>query len=218
MRLKLVLALMFALQVSSLAFAQTAEDSTPSLGEVARKNQSVGKAKDPPNKAKVIVSDDDDSALRKSPIPSIALAGSDNLEEILNAIHDYRSKHTPAETEDVVHFWFDEQNQILSAAIENGLRLQKYNQMKMENAQDHPSYAYNPNRDYDPTRYNDYLLSQRWSQRMDARSAHENSLIISRIQQAFLRVRVDVICRPNKMQPAAYDWFRIRTANGISSY
>lgn len=218
MRPKFFLALILALQVSLLTFAQTADDSTPSLGEVARKNQSVRKSKDPIDKPKVAVSDDDDSALHKVPIPSIALAGSDNLEEILNAIHDYRSKHTAAETEEMVHRWFDEQTQVLSAAIDNAARLRNHNQMKMENAQDHPSYPYNRNPDFDPNKYNEYLTGQRFSQRVDNRSAQENSAIIFRIQQAFIRVRADVICRPNKTQPAAYDWFRIRTGNGISSY
>jgi hypothetical protein len=33
-----------------------------------------------------------------------------------------------------------------------------------------------------------------------------------------MRVRVDVICRPYKTKPAAYDWFKIRTTNGIGSF
>jgi len=218
MRPQLILLLIGVAQFSSLTCAQSTDDSPPSLGEAARMNRSIRKAKDPSTKAKRIVNDDDDTALRKSPIPAIALDGPDNVEEILNAIHDYRSKHNAAETEDAVHFWFDEQNQVLSAAIDNVARLQKFNQMKMENAQDRASYPYNGNHDFDPTKYNEYLTGQRWSQRVDNRSAQENSVIIFRIQQTLMRVRTDVICRPNKVQPSAYDWFRIRTANGISSY
>jgi len=212
--LVVILAALFSAQV----IAQSTDGKEPSLGEVARKNQSVKKSKDPSGKPKIVVNDEDDSALRKSPIPAIALDGPDNVEEILNAIHDYRSKHNPAETEDAVHFWFDEQNQILSAAIDSTTRLQKDGQMKMENAQDHVFYVpkgypvyYSP--DFDPQKYNDYLTGQRMSQRVDTRNSQASQFIISRIQQAFMRVRADVICHPNKVQPSAYDWFTIRTAN-----
>jgi len=36
-----------------------------------------------------------------------------------------------------------------------------------------------------------------------------------RIQQAFFRVRCDVILNRGK---TAYDWFRIRNANGVGTY
>jgi hypothetical protein len=215
MRLKTALLLILMIQVSLPAFAQGAEDSSPSLGEIAKQNASK-KAKDPSGKTKWVVSDDDDTALRKSPIPSIALEGPDNIDQILNAIHEYRSKHDQADTEDVVHIWFDQQSEVLSNAIDNIARQQKYNQMKMENAQDHPIYVYNGNHDFDPHKYNEYLTSQRWAQRMDASSAQDNSFVIFRIQEVFLRVRGDVLWRPNKTQPAPYDWFRIRALNGTT--
>lgn len=218
MRRKCVLLVALMLAATVPLFAQISESSDQPLGDVARSNRSVKKTKDPSTTATRIVNDDDGTALRKVPIPAIALDGPDNVQEILDAIHEYRSKHKPNETEDAVHYWFDEQNQVLSAAIDNLARMQHFNQMKMENAQDRASYPYNPNHDFDPSKYNDYLTGQRWSQRVDMRSAQENQVIIFRIQQAFLKVRVDVICRPNKIQPAAYDWFKIRAANGMSSY
>ena len=78
-------------------------------------------------------------SVRKSPIPSIALQGADNTEEVLVAIHDFRATHDAAATEDVVHDWFDEQTEDLSEAIAANLRLQKHNQMRMESAQDRSS-------------------------------------------------------------------------------
>lgn len=218
MRRKCVLLVSLMLAATLPLFAQASESSDQPLGDVARMNRSVKKAKDPSTKATRIVNDDDGTALRKIPFPAIALDGSDNVQDILDSIHEYRSKHNAAETEDAVHYWFDEQNQVLSAAIDNLARLQNFNQMKMENAQDRASYPYNPNHDFDPSKYNEYLTGQRWSQRVDTRNAQENQVVIFRIQQAFWKIRIDVICRPNKTQPAAYDWFKIRTANGISSY
>ena len=65
---------------------------------------------------------------------------------------------------------------------------------------------------------NERLTTERWSQRVESRSSQENFQVIGRIQQALMRVRLDVICRPNKTKPAAYDWFKIRTANGVGSF
>ena len=157
-------------------------------------------------------------SVRKSPIPSIALQGADNTEEVLVAIHDFRATHDAAATEDVVHDWFDEQTEDLSEAIAANLRLQKHNQMRMESAQDRSSYPYNYAYDPDPAKMNERLTTERWSQRVESRSSQENFQVIGRIQQALTRVRLDVICRPNKTKPAAYDWFKIRTANGVGSF
>ncbi len=158
-------------------------------------------------------------SIRKSPIPSIALQGTENSLEILTAIHDYRANHSAEETEDAVHEWFGEQSEVLSAAIDANVRTQKHNQMRMEAAQDRAAYPYNYN--YDPdsaSKMNERMTTERWSQRVESRSAQENFQAISRIQQTLMKVRFDVICRPNKTKPAAYDWFKVRTANGVGTY
>jgi hypothetical protein len=216
---KPLLALILILLFVRPLFAQTADSSAPPLGDVAKKNDATKKDKDSSAKAKRVFTDDN-MAVRKSPIPSIALQGSENTEEILTAIHEFRSTHDLAQTEDVVHAWFDEQTALLSGAIDANVRLQKHNQMRMESAQDRSSYPYYNNYAYDgdSSRFNERLTSERWSQRVEARSSQENFQIISRIQQVLMKVRVDVICRPYKTRPAAYDWFKIRTANGVGAY
>ena len=216
MRWKCLLALVLFLPWASLAGAQSADVPDSPLGDVAKRNDAAKKDKDGTLKAKRVFTDDD--PIRKSPIPAIVLEGQDNTEDILAAIHEYRAKHTPEETENAVHDWFDEQAEVLSAAIDAIARQRKYNQLSMEAAQDRNSYAYNRGFDGDYVKYNERLTSERWSQRVEARSAQENLQVISRIQQSLMKVRVDVICRPNRTSPAAYDWFRIRTANGIGTY
>ena len=148
MRSKFLLTLILALPFLGHSFGQSSDSSDPSLGEVAKKNDAVRKEKDASAKPKHVFTDDDMS-VRKSPIPSIALQGADNTEEVLAAIHDFRATHDAAATEDVVHDWFDEQTEDLSEAIAANLRLQKHNQMRMESAQDRSSYPYNYA--YDPT-------------------------------------------------------------------
>lgn len=215
-----ILVLPFTRQIAGQS-SQTNDDAAPPLGDVAKKNAADKKekenVKDGSAKAKRVFSDDDMS-IRKSPIPSIALQGSENTEQILSAIHDFRWNHSAEETETVVHDWFDEQSAVLSSAIDANLRMQKHNVMRMEGAQDRSSYPYNYGYDPDSSRMNERMTTERWSQRVDARSSQENFQVISRVQQALMKVRVDVICRPNKTKPAAYDWFRIPTANGSGTY
>ena len=214
---KCLLALILTFLFAGQAFSQNGNTASPPLGDVAKKNTASKKENDAFNKAKRVFTDDDLS-VRKNPIPAIALQGTDNVEAVLAAIHEFRATHNAEETENVVHDWFDEQTEVLSAAIEANARLAKHNQLRMEAAQDRASYPYNYNYDGDYTKLNERQTTERWSQRVDARSSQENYQVISRIQQALMKVRVDVICRPNKTRAAAYDWFRIRTANGVGTY
>jgi len=212
----ILLAVILFFSATSQGFSQNNDSSSESLGDVAKKNEVAKKegavGKDKPKR----VFTDDDMSLRKSPIPSIALRGVENTDEILAAIHEYRAHHTPEETEQTVHDWFDDQSVTLSGAIDANLRMQNHNQMRWESAQDRGSYPQYFDGDY--TKLNEKQTTERWSQRVDARSSQENFQVISRMQQVLMKVRVDVICRPNKIKPAAYDWFKIRTANGIGSY
>jgi hypothetical protein len=214
---KWLLALILVLPFTRQALGQSSDNSAPPLGDVAKRNDAAKKEKDAPAKAKRVFTDDDMS-VRKSPIPAIALQGADNTGEVLAAIHEFRANHNAEDTENAVHDWFDEQNEVLAAAIEANVRQQKHNQMRMEAAQDRSAYPYNYVYDGDSSRYNERMTTERWSQRVEARNTQENFQVISRVQQALMKVRFDVICRPNKTKPASYDWFRIRTANGVGSY
>jgi len=215
---KPLLALILFLPFMGQAFSQSSDSSAPPLGDVVKKNGVDKKDKDGATKAKHVFSDDD-MLLCKSPFPSIVLQGTENSLEILTAIHDFRANHSAEETEDVVHEWFDEQSEELSAAIDANVRMRKHNQLRMEAAQDRNAYPYNYT--YDPdsaTKMNERMTTERWAQRVENRSAQENNEVISRVQQTLMKVRFDVICRPNKIKPAAYDWFKIRTANGVGTY
>jgi uncharacterized protein involved in type VI secretion and phage assembly len=205
---KWLLALILILPFAGISLGQNSVDgATPPLGDIAKKNKNAVKSK-----AKHVFTEDDMS-VRSGPIPAIALQGADNTEEVLNAIHEFRRTHDAAETERVVHEWYDGQTEILSAAIEGNTRNAQHNQLKMEAAQDR--YAYGNGYDGDYQKLQQRQLSERWSQRSDARSNQENFQTIARIQQAFARVRCDVIFNRGK---TAYDWFRIRSANGVGSY
>lgn len=216
MRRKWLLALVFVLSIMlsmiGLAFGQSTDEGTPApLGDVAKKNKDNSKSK-----AKHVFTDDDLS-VRKNPIPVIALDGTDNTQAILDFIHTFKTAHDASETERVVHEWFDEQSEVLSAAIDSNNRIAQHNQVKMEAAQDGNGYGnpYNASYDGDYSKIRQRQLSEMWAQRSDARSNRDNWQVVQRIQQAFLRVRCDAILNRGK---APYDWFRIRNANGVGTY
>jgi len=213
MRWKWLVAPVFLLSIVGLALGQSTDDGSPApLGDVAKKNKDNSK-----NKAKHVFTDDDLSA-RKNPIPVIALDGTDNTQAILDFIHTFKATHDASETERVVHEWFDEQAEVLSAAIDSNNRIAQHNQVKMEAAQDGNGYGNqygNAGYDGDYSKIRQRQLSEMWAQRSDARSNRDNWQVVQRIQQAFLRVRCDAILNRGK---APYDWFRIRNANGSGTY
>ena len=216
MRWKWFLALILLLPFAAVTFAQSTDNSAPSLGDVAKKNKDTSKDKDKAKPKHVFT--DDDMSVRKSPIPPIALVGVENAQLILDALHEFKSTHDAATTEQMVHAWFDEESQILADAIDNNNRLAQHNRVKMEAAQDGYGYGNPYNAGYDSSDYTkmrERQLSEMWAQRSDARGNQDNYMVITRIQQAFFRVRCDAIFNRNKM---AYDWFRIRNANGVGTY
>jgi hypothetical protein len=193
-------------------FGQSSDDGTPApLGDVAKKNKDASKTK-----AKRVLTDDDLS-VHKGPIPMISLLDADNTQDVLEAIHEFKRTHDAAESERVIHAWYDAEADVLSAAIDANNRLAQHNQVKMEAAQDGYGYGnpYGNGHEVDYSKLRQRQLSEMWAQRSDARSNRDNWQVVMRIQQAFFRVRCDVIMNRQK---TAYDWFRIRNANGVGTY
>jgi hypothetical protein len=203
------LVMILILPITGRAFGQNSDNGTaPPLGDVAKQNKNHQDGAK--SKAKHVFSDDD-VPVRNSPIPAIALQGVENIEDVLNAIHEFRATHDAAETERVVHAWFDEQTEVLSGAIDANSKLAQHNQLRMESAQDRAPVVY----DGDYSKLQQSQMTERWSQRVDARSNRDNMQTIMRIQQTFARVRIDAILNRGK---TPYDWFKIRSANGVGTY
>lgn len=209
MRWKWLLAAILILPFAGQTLGQSNDASVAApLGDVAKKNKDTSK-----NKAKRVFTDDDMLARRKNPLPAIALLGVDNTQDVLDTIHEFRKTHDAAETERVVHEWFDEQSEVLSDSIDANNKIAQHNQIKMEAAQDGNGYGVAYDGDY--TKLRQRQLSEVWAQRSDARTNRDNWQVIMRIQQAFVRVRCDAILNRGKVP---YDWFRIRNANGVGTY
>jgi hypothetical protein len=188
------------------------QDGAPSLGDAAKKNKEASKVK----ATRVIT--DEDLLGRSSPIPVISTTGPDNTDDILNAIHEFRRTHDASETDRVVHEWFDEQTEALSSAIDGNARLAQHYQQRVEVVQDESVYG----SQYDPDSYSKMQQKQitdRRARRVDARSNRDNWQVIMRIQQTFVKVRTDMFMTHAMIQAkSAFDWFKIRNANGVGSY
>ena len=155
MRSAILVILSLVFSISGKVASQNTDAAQP-LGDVAKKNDTA-KKENAGTKAKRVFTDDDMS-VRKSPIPSIALQGADNTEEVVASIHDFRAKHNAEDTENTLHEWFDAQAEVLTAAIDANVRMQKHNQMRWESVQDRGPYIY----DGDNAKLNERQITERF--------------------------------------------------------
>jgi hypothetical protein len=180
------------------------KSDTKSLGEIASKKASGSTA------AKVRIDDDSlDSVIAKvkTPIPDITLDGLDNSDEIVTAINDYKTHHTPEETETMLKDWWDRHETAL-------IRFADDNKALSDRLQDQRYYY------HDQSNYDDYrkaqqqYLDQQKSAQLNQRSMMENGMRIGRIQQTFMKVRTGISVRCHLQ----YDWFKVPNGNGIGSF
>lgn len=177
------------------------QDSEKSLADTAREAR---KTKAVHAKKQIT---DDDVVTKRSPLPSLNLDGDDNSEEVILAIGDFEAKHTPEETEQAVHDWYDQYDSMLTNAARENV---KTGQRRAA------------------TTYDAYLACQDSSdyqacaarQRAENRGAHDdqtdmrnNGAVIGRIQQSFMKIRGGIV--RYKLQ---YSWFKIRNGNGNGSF
>ncbi len=119
----------------------------------------------------------------------------------------YNATHTPDETDAAVQAWYERYDEDLAAAIQDNQTVQS---LREENA----SNGYELCRqggDYqacENRRRAEYI-----GQRHDQYTISKNMALEVRIQHVFMKVR-NGIMRYN----LRYDWFKIRTANGIDLF
>jgi hypothetical protein len=153
--------------------------------------------------AKVITEED----INKGPLPRLSMDEVDNSDEILEAIGAFESKHTKEETEQAIHSWYSEYDEMLAAAIRESNRTNERRADSNYNGywicQTSPSY--------------ENCVTRRQA---EMRGAHDdmatlkdNSAVTARVQQSFAKIRMGIL-RYN----LTYSWFKIRNGNGIGSY
>ncbi len=181
-----------------------ASDQPSSEASIAAAAKQAKNAK--PAHAKKVFTDEDMEATA-GPLPRLRMDGPENGDEIVTAITNYKATHTPAETERAIHIWFDRYDEILAAAIQENKDMQV-----LRNANSSNGYELcQESGDYEKCR-NRQMAEMRGS-RNDAVQAGKNNELEVRIQHAFMKVRNGL-----SMNNLRYDWFKVRTTNGIDSF
>jgi hypothetical protein len=187
-------------QQSSVAPAAPEPTSTGTeqpLGTVARNSKKTSNTK------KIITEDD----MNFMPLPKLTMDGPENGDEVVAAIGEYKATHTPEETEAAVYAWYQRYDQDLAAAI-------KQNQVVSSLSEENASNGFEICRESgDYQKCEGRRRAEYMGARHDQNTLRNNVQLEVRIQHAFMKVRAG-IGRYN----LHYDWFKIRTTNGIDTY
>jgi hypothetical protein len=179
----------------------TSTGTEQSLGAVARNSKKQNSVR-----AKKVITEDDMDAIANA-LPRLRMEGAENADEIIAAIGKYKAGHTPEETEAAVQAWYERYDGDLAAAIQQN---QVVNSLREENV----SNGYEICReggDYqscENRRRAEYIGA-----RHDQATIASNGALEVRIQHVFMKVRGGIM-RYN----LHYDWFKVRTTNGIDTF
>jgi len=175
------------------------QESGKSLAEIVKESKKNKTARAP----KVITEDE----LNKGPFPKLDLDDIDNSEEIIEAIGAFQGKNTKEDTEQAIHVWYTEYDDMLAAAIRQNTRASERRADSTYNGywicQNSPTY--------------ENCVTRRQAELRgshdDQMAMKDNSLVTGRIQQSFMKVRGGIL-----RYSLTYSWFKIRNGNGIGSY
>lgn len=184
--------------VAPAAPEPTSTGSEQPLGTVARNSKKTAAP------GKRVITEDDMNAM---PLPKLRMDGPENGDEIVAAIGEYKASHTPDETEAAVRAWYERYDQDLAAAIKQN---QVVSSLREENSSNGNEIC-RQGGDYmacENRRRAEYIGT-----RHDQNTLQNNVQLEVRIQHAFMKVRAG-IARYN----LHYDWFKIRTTNGIDTF
>jgi hypothetical protein len=150
---------------------------------------------------------DDDMEETRGPLPLLKMDGAENADDVVAAIAKYKIDHTPEQTEEAVHIWYDRYDQILSAAIQENQDMQTLRNANVSNG----NALCQESQDYQQCA-NQQMAEARGAQSDQQEFAKNNGLTV-RIQHSFMKVRNGL-----NMNNLHYTWFKIRTTNNIDQF
>lgn len=189
----------FALPQSSAAKVSPTSDDSIAAAARNAKNQKTGHAK------KIIT--DDDMETSAGPLPRLLMDGAENADEVVAAIAKYKITHTPEQTEQAVRTWYDRYDQMLASAIQTNIDLKVIRQANMSNVED----LCQQSQDYEQCQ--NRRMAEYRGARDDQVEIAKNSSLEVRIQHAFGKIRMGLT-----RNGLHYDWFKVRTTNGIDIF
>ena len=141
------------------------------------------------------------------PLPRLKLDGSDNSTDVIGAMVNYKQAHSPQQTEDTIHQWFDLYDRTLADAIQTNLELKAGRQENHNTlAAGCPTGQFKDDCEKDRMKALDHV----WDV---VPSIKKTDATITHLQMALDRVRRGML--KSKIR---YDWFQIRASDGNSSY
>jgi hypothetical protein len=157
-------------------------------------------------KAKKVITDEDMEAFA-GPLPRLKMDGPENADEVVSAISRYKLTHTPEQTEQVIHIWYDRYDDMLAAAIQENIDLQTLRNANMSNGYE----ICQASQDYQKCQSRQ--MAEYRGARSDQNVMMRNNNLEVRVQHAFMKVRNGLW-----MNNLRYDWFKIRTTNNIDTF
>jgi hypothetical protein len=180
---------------------QTSSNSAPSIAGAARDAKAQKTAR-----AKKVFTDEDMEAIA-GPLPRLKMDGAENADDVVAAIAKYKADHTPEQTEAAVHIWYDRYDAMLAAAIQQNLDVTTLRNANYSNGYE----LCQQSQDYQQC--NSRQMAEQRGARNDQVEMAKNSNLEVRVQHAFMKVRNGL-----QMNGLRYDWFKIRTTNGIDTF
>lgn len=205
-----ILAACFALSLPGAAQSESCstqpqqpanDDPAPSVAAAARDTKAAK-----PIRAKKVFTDEDMEETA-GPLPRLKMDGAENADDVVAAISKYKTAHTPEQTEKAVRIWYERYDEMLAAAIQDNQDM-----TVLRNANSSNGYELcQESNDYEKCR-NRQMADQRGA-RSDQNQMMKNNQLEVRIQHAFMKVRNGL-----QMNNLRYEWFKIRTTNGIDTF
>ncbi len=152
--------------------SQNQGQSLADIAEQAKKNKTAH--------AKQSITDDMES--KKGPLPRLNTQNTDNFDEIIEAIGKFKGKHNGHETEQAIHNWYEQYDEVLAAAIRENIEMRDQREStsyhSYEMCQQGVSYKLCQERRQTEIRGN----------RHDQFVMRDNGMLTGRIQQAFMKL------------------------------
>jgi hypothetical protein len=159
-----------------------------------------------PTQAKRVFSDEDMETW-SGPLPRLRMEGTENADEIIAAITVYAAKHTAEQTEGVVRLWYERYDEVLAAVIQNNIETRVLRDANSSNGYELCMES------HDYVQCQNRQMAEQRGARSDQIQMTKNLNVESRIQQAFMRIRNALM-----MKNLRYDWFKVRTTNGVDRF
>ena len=155
-----------------------------------------------------VVWNDDSPASQKPLIPNVWEGDCDNTDAILAAIKGYRQSHTKAETEELIHAWYDKHALMLDRAAEENRRIIRGREDHYESPYD---YGYMKPGDYQ--QYYEKQLAASRSAYDDQWRYTQNYQAIYRTETVFGKVKYGI-----RRMGMDFDWFTLRCGIDYCTY